>query len=114
MNVSRQKAQSELLVGEPGGVCLPRIPIGWFRRAAGLSRHAIIVGVELWECRRRQHRDQKTSGIIVNASRVERWWPIKRESVAKGLHELERVGLIDIVRQPGQAPRVRILREGRD
>jgi hypothetical protein len=113
MNVAKERWE-ESAVGDSPGSGLPRIPETWFRRAAACGRHAMIVGVEVWGAQRRQRAWNRGGGVVVNASRVERRWPITRASVAKGLRELEQAGLIDMLREPGRAARVRILRVGKE
>jgi hypothetical protein len=93
-----------------------RIDKAWLQRAAGLSRHALIVGLLAWDrvgwWRRTEPRQRDPDGVTLNASRIERQWPITRESVTAGLRHLERAGLVLVTRRPGRAARVRVLLRG--
>lgn len=80
------------------------IPWDWVTRAANLSGKALIVGLELW----RESGCRKSSTVQVSPSGMKALG-VGRKAVAAALTRLEQVGLVNVVRLRGRAPRVTIL-----
>lgn len=82
------------------------IPMAWLARAAGLSKPALPAGLGLWFMR----GVSKTSGPIRVSSAVRRKIGLSARQMLRGLHALEKGGLVQIVRGGrGRCPVVQVL-----
>ena len=82
------------------------LPLDWLSKASKIPRrNAILVGLMLFHLaglRKCKH------GLVLSAKRCE-VFGLGRKAVQRGLRDLERIGLIRMVRAKGRAPLVDIL-----
>ena len=80
------------------------IPLNWLAQAARRSGKALHVGIALWFL-----SGLKRSGTIALSQSILRLFGVGRFSGYRGLAELEKAGLVSVVRHAGRNPIVTIL-----
>ena len=100
-NTKHQRAAQRAFIRGP-------LSLAWFMKASLIPRRsALVVGLTLWYLAGLR---SKTNGLVLSASRCKPFG-LGRKSVGRGLRDLEGAGLISVVRERGQAPRVDLLLE---
>lgn len=95
----KKTARKRLMTGNrfiKGPVCLK-----WAGKAACLPGKSLHVGLALWYL-----RGLKKSSTVVLTSTAQEIFGVKRHAAYRALIQLERAGLVTVVRANGKAPRV--------
>lgn len=74
------------------------VPWGWIRQASALRGKALAVGLALW----REAGRRGTQPVKVCQARIARDLGTSPDTVRRALRELERAGLVTILRRPGR------------
>jgi len=85
------------------------IPLNWLGKAAKQSGKALHVGIALWFL-----SGLKRSQRVALSQSILSLFGVSRYSGYRGLTELEKAGLVSVVRHPGRNPIVTILQPAAD
>ncbi len=85
------------------------IPLNWLGKAAKQSGKALHVGIALWFL-----SGLKRSRKVALSQSILSLFGVSRYSGYRGLTELEKAGLVSVVRHPGRNPIVTILQPAAD
>jgi hypothetical protein len=109
LRLSEERFQSPTLKGPPKPLRHRRflkgpIPWDWLEKAAQLPGKALAVGMALWLWAGMK-RSRRLSLSISSLSAM----GVKRNAGYRAMNELERAGLISVVRHTGRKPKVTLL-----